>query len=179
MHIIPVSFNLIPMLEQRYNLRHLTEKIASQVRRRMLEELCWSLENNKIYLSKHFSTPGEENYPHLLKNALESGNPDTLEESLNVPGNFQPGSPRNAAQTFAWDEFNKYYMRALCLLAQELTGYKLIVVRGRQSSNPKPESDRLLGAKKEPVKFLNGLRNIPKVNPFGANSGLTLELRKT
>ena len=167
------------MLEQRYNLRHLGDKITSEVRRRMLEELYWSLENNKIYFSRHFSASGEEKYPHLLKNALESGNPDTLEESLNVTENFQPGRPKNAAQTFAWDEFNKYYMRALCLLAQELTGHELVVVRGRQSSNPKPESDRLIGAKKEPVKFLSGLRNVPKVNPFGANSGLTLELRKS
>jgi hypothetical protein len=166
------------MLEQQYNLRHLTEKIASEVRQRMLEELHWSLESNKIYFSKHFSPTGEENYPHLLKNALESGNPNTLEESLNLPGNFEPDSPRKAAQTFAWDEFNKYYMRALCRLAQELAGYELIVVRGRQSRNPKPESDRLIGAKKDPVKLLNGLRNVPKVNPFGANSGLTLELRK-
>src|SRR5690349_12497893 len=113
------------MLEQRYNLHHLVDNFALDVRRHMLEELYWSIQHEKVYFSKYFSRSGEKEYPRLLKNALESGNPDTLEESLNLPGNLQTGSPRNAAQTFAWDEFNKYYMRALCLLAQELTGYDL------------------------------------------------------
>jgi hypothetical protein len=35
-----------------------------------------------------------------------------------------------------------------------------------------------MGHSKDPATFLATLRNIPKVNPFGANSGLTLELHK-
>jgi len=144
----------------------------------MIAELYWAVEHGKFYYSKHFSAAGSKEYPLLLQNAFAIGNPDTLEQSLNVPGYFQENSPRNAAQTFAWDEFNKYYMRALCLLAQNLAGSELVVVRGRHSGNPKPESNRLLGAKKNPARFLSGLRGIPKVNPFGANSGLTLELHQ-
>lgn len=167
-----------PMLEQRYQLRHLNDGLATEVRRLMIEELYWAVEHDKLYTSKHFAKPGHKEYPLLLQEAFATGNPDTLEESLNVPGYFQAGSPRNAAQTFSWDEFNKYYMRALCLLAQVGPGYELVVARGRHSDHPKPQSSKLIGARKDPSRFLRGLREVPKVNPFGANSGLTLELRK-
>lgn len=165
----------VPVLNHIYQLRHLNDALTSEVRRLMLAELDWSLERGKLYYSKHFSEAGQKEYPLLLEKALRSGNPDTLEESLNVPAYFQPGAPRNAAQTFAWDEFNKYYMRSLCRLAQVQKG-DLLVARGRHSEKPKPESTRLIGSKRDPSRFLNGLREIPKVNPFGANSGLTLEL---
>lgn len=165
------------MLNHKYQLRHLNDALAPKIRRLMLEELDWSLEPGKLYHSKHFSGAGQKEYPLLLEKALRSGNPDTLEESLNIEEYFQPDTPKNAAQTFAWDEFNKYYMRALCRLAQAIAGSRLVIVRGRQSNNPKPESDRLLETEKNPLKFLAGLREVPRVNPFGANSGLTLELR--
>lgn len=165
------------MLNQRYELRHLSDEFAPGLRRLMIAELQWSIERNKIYRSKHFTQLGLKEYPLLLEQALLAGNPDSLEESLNVTAYFLPGTPKNAPQIFAWDEFNKYYMRALCRLAQTLPGSRLVVVRGRHSSNPKPESNRLLGTEKNPLKFIAGLREVPKVNPFGANSGLTLELR--
>lgn len=164
------------MLDKRYELRHLNGELAPELRRLMLAELDWSVKNGKIYPSKHFTEAGHKEYPLLLAKALAEGNPDTLEESLNVPGYLQPGSGRSATQTFAWDEFNKYYMRALCHLAQTLHECRLLVARGRHSDNPKPESNRLLGKEKDPVRFLAGLRQVQKLNPFGANSGLTLEL---
>jgi len=166
------------MLNQWCELRHLNGQLAPDIRRLMIAELYWAVEHDKLYYSKHFTAAGKKEYSLLLQNAFASGNPDTLEESLNVPGHFQPDSPKNSVQTFAWDEFNKFYMRALCLLAQSHPGYDLLVVRGRHSDNPKPESNRLLGAKKDPGQFLNALRGVPRVNPFGANSGLTLELRE-
>lgn len=166
------------MLDQRYELRHLNDALAPEIRRLMVAELHWSLEQNNLYYSKHFAEPGYKEYPRLLENALWTGNPDTLEESLNVPGYFQTGTPKNAAQTFAWDEFNKYYMRAMCQVALLVPGCVLLVARGRYSSNPKPQSNLLIGRQKNPAKFLAGLRGVPRVNPFGANSGLTLELDK-
>jgi len=166
------------MLDQRYELRHLNDDLALEIRRLMVAELHWSLQHGKLYYSKHFTVLGRKQYPLLLEKALIAGNPDTLEESLNVAGYFKQGTPRNAAQIFSWDEFNKYYMRALCLLAQILQECDLLVVRGRHSTNPKPESDRLVGTTKGPLRFLTALRQIPKVNPFGANSGLTSMIRK-
>jgi hypothetical protein len=166
------------MLERRYHLQHLTDDHAEELRRLMVAELHWAVEHGKLYYSQYFTEAGRKEYPLLLQKALLNGNPDSLEESLNHSGCLHPSSPKNAAQTFAWDEFNKYYMRALCLLAQNLAGYALVVARGRHSENPKRESSRLMGHSKDPATFLATLRNIPKVNPFGANSGLTLELHK-
>ena len=144
----------------------------------MLEELLWAFENEKFYPSKHFTELGDKEYPRLLQEALAAGTPDTLEESLNVPVYWQPGSPSNAIQTFAWDEFNKYYMRALCQLKHEHPECDLVIARGRESVNPKPGSNRLLGKTENASRFLHRLRGAPKVNPFGANSGLTLELQE-
>jgi hypothetical protein len=163
----------------RYELQHLNDDLAPEVRRLMIAELGWSLEHGKLYYSKHFAPPGYKEYPQLLAQSLGVSDPDGLEEALNEPGYFQPDAPKKAAQTFAWDEFNKYYMRGLCRLAQIVSGSELWVVRGRHSKNPKPESNRLLGTAKNPAAFLSGLREVPKVNPFGANSGLTLALGRS
>src|SRR5436305_8635781 len=164
------------MLSQRYELKHLNDALASEIRRLMLEELIWSLENEKFYFSQYFSESGKENYLPLLHAALMSGTPDTLQEGLSASGIIEPGSPSNATQTFAWDEFNKYYMRALCRWIQMHPGCEAIVVRGRESANPRSFSDTQVGRRKEVKDFLGILRTNPRINPFGANSGLTLTI---
>ena len=167
------------MLDQRYELRHLQDNLGSEVRRLMLAELLWSLENNKLYSSKNFAESGHREYPSLLRDALATGTPDTLDDSLAAPGIFRPGLARKSAQTFVWDEFNKYYMRALCQWVREHPGYDLIVARGRHSASHRESSDVQLGHTRDPVRFLETLRHVPRVNPFGANSGLTLVIRKS
>ncbi|HEY2496133.1 MAG TPA: hypothetical protein VGK24_03610 [Candidatus Angelobacter sp.] len=143
----------------------------------MLKELKLSFEA-EFYYSKQFSELGHREYPRLFLDALASGNPDTLDEALNQPGIFKPNTSRKSAQAFIWDEFNKYYMRALCLWVQQHPGYELVVVRGRRSETHRDSSDARLGRTENSKRFLDVLRRIPKVNPFGANSGLTLMIQK-
>src|SRR5260221_13345100 len=111
------------MLDQRYELRHLHDDLASQVRYLMLAELLWSLENNKLYFSRNFARSESHKYPALLRDGLATGTPDTLDDSL-APV-FRQEVARRSRQTFAWDEFNKFYMRALCRWVQEHSGYEL------------------------------------------------------
>jgi hypothetical protein len=69
-------------------------------------------------------------------------------------------------------------MRAACRWVQKHRGYELVIVRGRQSDTHRESSDTRIGRKQDPRRLLEALRDTPKVNPFGANSGLTVEIRK-
>jgi hypothetical protein len=166
------------MLNQPYELKHLSDDHREPMRRLMLEELLWSCRHNKLYASKHLTQAGIERYPQLLEQALAGGSPDSLCGSLGAPGLWQPGAPKNSVETFAWDEFNKYYMRALCRIAQDSPQHALIVLRGRQSGSHRSSSDARINQPRNPATSLQQLRVQPAINPFGANSGLTLTLHK-
>ncbi len=165
------------MLDQKFELKHLGDELAPEIRRLMLEEFLWSLEHEKFYFSKYLTESEYEEYLRMLHEALAAGTPDRLEELLSAHGVFREDAPRKSIQTFAWDEFNKYYMRALCRWVHDHAGYELVVIRGRHSKNSRSSSNTLLRQTKKASSFLNGLRHWPKINPFGANSGLTLTIR--
>ena len=165
------------MLDQLYELRHLKDHLAPELRHLMLAELLWSLQHNKIYFSRNFVEERKREYPVLLQDALAEGTPDTLDDSLAASGIFKPGLARRSAQSFVWDEFNKYYMRALCQWVRGHPGHELTVARGRQSAMHRQLSDDRIGQTRDPLRLLNQLRTAPNINPFGANSGLTLIVR--
>lgn len=102
------------MLSQAYELKHLSDRLQPSVHRLMAEEFRWSCRHSKLYLSKYLTAAGAECYPQLLEQAFVGGSPDSLCDSLHGAGLWQPGAPKHSVDTFAWDEFNKYYMRALC-----------------------------------------------------------------
>jgi hypothetical protein len=165
------------MLRRLYELKHLSDNLREAIRQLMLEELLWACRHSKVYASKYLTTPGLQHYPRLLHYAVASGSPDSLCYSLSAPDLWRPGAPANSIETFAWDEFNKYYMRALCRFAQDHPKYALIVVRGRQSGSHRRSSENLISQAPDPLVFLQQLRLRPAINPFGANSGLTLTLQ--
>jgi hypothetical protein len=166
------------MLRQPYDLKHLSDPLAASVRHFMIEELFWSCRHNRIYASKYLTHAGLEGYPQLLEQALLSGSPDSLCDSLGGPGIWQAAAPRHSIDTFAWDEFNKYYMRALCRGAREHPQYEILVVRGRHSGSHRSSSDGRIHQTRDPEALLQELRIRPAINPFGANSGLTLTLHE-
>jgi hypothetical protein len=166
------------MLDQKYELKHLSDELAPEIRYLMLEELKLSFDEGEFYYSKQFDELGYREYPRIFLDALASGNPDTLDNALNQPGIFLPNTARKSAQAFIWDEFNKYYMRALCLWVLQHPAYEVIKVRGRDSATHRSSSDARFGHTENPKRFLEVLRGTPKINPFGANSGLTLMIRK-
>lgn len=166
------------MLSQPYELKHLTDDLQQNIRHSMLRELLWSCEHNGLYFSKYLTDAGHDRYPHLLAQALECGSPDSLCDALSSSALWRADAPRNSVQTFAWDEFNKYYMRALCRWSQEHQGYEIVVVRGRRSGAHRNSSDAQINRTREAASLLQQLRRKPAINPFGANSGLTLAIRK-
>jgi hypothetical protein len=82
------------VLDQRYELKHLSDELAPEIRHLMLEELKVSFDDGQFYYSKQFDELGYREYPRIFLNALASGNPDTLDDALNQPGIFLPNTPR-------------------------------------------------------------------------------------
>lgn len=163
------------MLSQAYELKHLSDQLQAAVRGLMAEELLWSCRHSKLYMSKFLTPAGAGCYQQRLQ---DSGSPDSLCDSLYAAGLWQTGAPKHSVDTFAWDEFNKYYMRALCRWSQEHSKFEIVVTRGRHSASHRRSSETRIGQRFDPEVLLHRLRLQPAINPFGANSGLTLTLKE-
>ncbi len=81
-------------------------------------------EQNRPYRGPGLSTSGIGEYHHLMQNAIQSGNEETLAQSLNHPEiwvEFEPSPqggvrkviPDKASVTLARHEFNLWYVRGL------------------------------------------------------------------
>ncbi|MFA5943285.1 MAG: hypothetical protein WC876_02335 [Candidatus Thermoplasmatota archaeon] len=95
-------------------------------------------------------------------------------------GQVEAAVPVTAAETLAEGEFNRYYIRALCLRAMN-ENRSLIVVRGKPVSDPRPESVAKLGTQVPSEALLEDLRTGKRVDeafelPSGPNSGLSVRL---
>jgi hypothetical protein len=92
--------------------------------------------------------------------------------------------PYTAAQTLSEGEFNRYYIRALCLRALK-EERELEVYRAKEVSDPRPESQRMIGLildTKRAETLLNDLRINVGVDtalglPNGPNSGLSVKIK--
>jgi hypothetical protein len=159
-------------------------------RRHMLSEFERDVEEGTLYLGKDLSELGEDRYPDFLRDAIEGGNDLQLEAHLSEPGIFNAQGlrqgkpvkvPKNAPQRLAEGEFNRFYLRGLCLRAIEEGIGAVIVYRARRSSSPRRESEALVGSNIEAAALLADLRVNPGVDtalglPPGPNSGLSAEL---
>ncbi|MEO5645882.1 MAG: hypothetical protein ABIQ91_00190 [Candidatus Paceibacterota bacterium] len=167
------------------------------VRELMISEIEKDIENGKLYTSKRFTEEGKAAYPELLKEAARTGTEESLAESINKPEYFKDrelstsktGTTYSkdvsdiAYLTFAEGEFNKYYMRALCIRAN--TEHKsLEIYRAKEVDTSRAESASKIGDTIDPTAFLEDLRNL-ETNNFkypasgwsgGANSGLSVKL---
>lgn len=169
------------------------KNLDQTTRKLMLDEVKRDTANNQLYLSKRFNTTGEKIYPEILIKALTSGDEQSLavdlkenncfkthEERKTKTGVTQVKVPDTAHTTFAESEFNRFYIRALCLRALEAK-QQLIVYRARHSENPRPESEMIVGLPIDPSKLLMDLRSSIGVDtalglPPGPNSGMTVKL---
>jgi len=88
-----------------------------------------------------------------------------------------------AAQQLAAGEFHRYDLRGLCLRAQAEGKDTLIVYRGKEVHQPRPESDQRIGPCVAVDTLLRHLRTNDFITieaalgiPGGSNSGLTARL---
>lgn len=169
------------------------ENLDDQTRKLMSDESEGDLAKGKLYSSKRFNEKGTHLYSQLLKKAISDGDEQTLASELKANDCFakteqrktKTGSttvkvPENAHQVLSESEFNRFYIRALCLRAIE-SGRQLKIYRARHSDNPRPESEVMIGKLIDPKKLLADLRTNIGVDtalglPPGPNSGLSVKL---
>ena len=156
----------------------------------MLSELDRDIEEGSLYLGKDLSDAGQQRYPDFLREAIENGDDNMLEARLSEPGIFNAMGlrqgkpvkvPSNAPQRLAEGEFNRFYIRGLCLRAIEEGIGQVVVYRARASSSPRQESEELIGSSLDAEALLNDLRENMGIDtafglPPGPNSGLSARL---
>ncbi|WP_198529698.1 hypothetical protein [Achromobacter sp. DH1f] len=89
--------------------------------------------------------------------------------------------PINAHITLSESEFNRMYVRGICLTAIADNLPYVVVYRARDSENPRQESAALIGKKINPVVLLNDIRSSVGIDtalgvPPGPNSGLSVRI---
>lgn len=159
----------------------------------MLAELQRDIAESDLYSSPRLSPVGRSVYPNLLRDALETGTPESLTSALDSPRYFNPTEirdakgpspiearvPETAAQTLAEGEFNRYYLRALCRRAIEDGIQRLFIYRAKQVVEGRSESERRIGESIDPLRLLLDLRlRVETIFgvPNGPNSGLSARL---
>ncbi len=171
------------------------DNLDSETRRLMIEELEFDKGRHGTFISSRLLEEKEDVYLSLLQEALSVGTPESLATA--ITGNailrsvelrtrngkqFQADVPYTANFTLAEGEFNRYYVRALCLRSlnegkEEVTVYRAKPVRAARSN-----SEMMIGKSVNCQKLLDDLRNNIGVDtalgiPAGPNSGLSVRLR--
>lgn len=169
--------------------------LVPETRTHMLEEIERDIGDGELYLSQRLDDEGRNKYPDLLKESVTSHDDEWLSSQIRQNGLLKATEqkkgrggvgmttarvPVTAAETLAQGEFNRFYIRGLCVRAIA-EGKKLEVYRARLSSNPRPESEAMIGTIVAPEKLLYDLRINIGVDtvlglPAGPNSGLSVKL---
>lgn len=171
------------------NLVHLDE-----VREHMISEIQKDIDAGKIYISERLSSLGRLLYPKVLLEAATNSNLEWFVESFGMEnfnshehkkkpkGGFTLASiPSNANVTLCEGEFNRYYIRGVCLKALEMGKDLVTAYRARHSTNPRSESIALEGRGIDAKRLLENLRANPGVDtamglPPGPNSGMSVKI---
>ena len=166
----------------------------------MADEVDRDTAQGILYLSHRLTDRGRRDWPELLRAAALDGDETTLAEKLRGTGRLREVEyrqsrsrrgagltnevrvPITAAETLAEGEFNRFYIRGICLRAHEAGIAEVLVYRAKAVVNPRPESARLVGCLRRADELLDDLRSrlgdeepTSRI-PGGPNSGLSVRL---
>lgn len=172
------------------------ENLDTETRAHMLEEV----DLGGHYVSPRLTPEGVAAWPTLMREAVQTHSDDWLAQEL-LNRNFVCGEESytrdgvtrtrrvnqpHAAQQLSEGEFNRYYLRGLCQRAKKEGKGELVIYRGKEVANPRPESEAKIGALVPIGPLLESLRTNDFVNienavgitgaPGGPNSGITCKL---
>ncbi len=161
----------------------------------MLKELSLDIDEKKINYSNYFNETGKKVWLAKFKEAIQNHDDDWLADQLRRNVCFLTSKsfttktgktsvrsvPHTAAETFAESEFNRLYMRAICLRALDGSG-KVVVYRGKSVENPRRESKSKIGTQVPANALLADLRDShgrgTKLGIGEPNSGITVKLSR-
>jgi hypothetical protein len=169
--------------------------LDARIRAFMCQEIDVDIANGTIYLSPWLSERGRLDWPQLLRDAAASGTDATLTAEISLKERLSPTVqrepaaddtageriPSTASETIAEGEFNRFYVRGLCLRAIDDEVPDLIVYRANSTLAPRPGSEEKIGAAVDPTALLVQLRATMGVEPAlglppDPRSELTLKL---
>lgn len=160
------------------------------VRNEMIAEIENDIKANALYISNRLSEKGKEVYPGKLLEAAKSHDVNWFIESLgmiffNSKEKFKNGNerrvPSNANTVLCEGEFNRFYIRAVCVKAIGLGEKDVLIYRAKKSATPRPDSVAIEGTLINAEKVLEDLRTNIGIDtalkiPPGPNSGLSVKL---
>jgi len=173
------------------NYRNLDER----TRNLMLAEIERDIAASTLFLSDNLNPQGRIDYPKLIRKAGISGSDVTLAADISSrlnpcekPRQLKSGKlskppvmRSNAHEMLAEGEFNRFYIRAICLRAIEDGISEVVVYRAKSVQHARAESERKIGQRIPAEPLLRDLREHPGVDtalglPPGPNSGLSVQL---
>lgn len=169
--------------------------LDSRTRALMHDEVQLDISLGRLFLSSRLSPAGCAQYPSMLLNAIASGNADSFTVDLaRARGLFNTHEvsyrrgvphakavPYDAPAMLAEGEFNRFYLRALCVRAEQDGIDSLEIYRAKVVYTPRWDSEARIGKLIEPAALLRDLRANIGINlalgvPNGPNSGLSARL---
>jgi hypothetical protein len=161
----------------------------------MLKELATDVEAKKVNFSSYFNETGKKIWVEKFSESVQKYDDEWLAVQLKRNGCFLDKKPfitktgktslrsvpYTAAETFAEGEFNRLYMRAICLRALENTG-QVVVYRSKTVEHPRQESESKIGSIVSANELLIDLRNSQgsetRLRIGEPNSGISVKLSK-
>lgn len=166
------------------------ENLDEKTRSLMLQELDYDLARGTIFFDIRLKEDAKMAYIELLREALSHGTPEAFSEAILAHQLLKETETRDLGEkqirakisniahyNIGEGEFNRYYMRAICVLTIESVLDEVEVYRAKQVSKPRPASVERMKAKE----LLDHLRttNISVEGSFpGPNSGRSIRLPK-
>src|SRR5258705_7189523 len=111
------------------------------------------------YISPRLTDQGKASWQSFLEEAIKQHNDDWLARELLSKGLLRTRETytrkgiaherdvnrEHASQQLAEGEFNRYYLRGLCLRAKAEKKNALVIYRGKQVAHPRSESEQKIG----------------------------------
>ena len=170
------------------------ENLDSITREYMHSELESDISNGTVYFSPRLIESGHSQYVVALRKAIIDFDDPWLAEQIRLGsilkdreqrrtrnGTTMAKVPATAPDTLAEGEFNRYYIRGLCLRAIADGIPELEIYRAKEVAIPRSDSQLLIGSKESVDILLRNARVMPGSEdalglPHGPNSGLSVRL---
>ncbi len=167
-------------------------ELDDATRMHMLQELERDVGNHDVYVSPRLTARGRAEWVALLRGAAREHDAAWLaaqlrhrrllqvaERQTRAGRAYARAVPRDAPATLAEGEFNRLYIRGLCARALSEGITTVVVYRARDSWEPRPGSEAMIGSSIDAAALLADLRRAkgrePALLPY-VNSGLSVQL---